>query len=122
MDTVSFITVETTDKDLILSFAVMDPNEPTDIDSLILMRTPVYEPLLEEWERGVRASFERDNPEEADFLDEVQWDKDTGIIRLKTQLHTYRLDLRKVDGKSLSAMRKILKKMNFDGRIELSGV
>jgi hypothetical protein len=122
MDTVSFLTVETTDKDLILSFAVMDPNEPTDIDSLILLRTPVYEPLLEEWERGVKVSFERHDPEEDDFLDEVQWDKDTAIILLKTQLHTYRLDLRKVDGKSLSAMRKILKKMNFDGRIELSGV
>ena len=122
MDTVSFLTVETTDKDLILSFAVMDPNEPTDIDSLILLRTPVYEPLLEEWQRGVNVSFERHDSEEDDFLDEVQWDKDTAIILLKTQLHTYWLDLRKVDGKSLSAMQKILKKMNFDGRIKLSGV
>ena len=122
MDTVSFLTVETTDKDLILSFAVMDPDEATDIDSLILMRTPVYEPLLDEWERGGSVSFERHDPEEDDFLGEVQWDEDTATIRLKTRLHTYRLDLSKIDGRSLSAMRKILKKMNFDGSIQLSGV
>jgi hypothetical protein len=122
MDTVSFVSVETTGMDLILSFAVMDPDDPTDIDSLILMRTPVYEPFLEEQERGVRVSFERNDPEEEDLLDEVQWDKDAAIVRLKTQLHTYRLDLRKVDSKSLSAMRKILKKMNYDGRIQLSGI
>jgi hypothetical protein len=122
MDTVRFLTVETTDKDLILSFAVIDPSEATDIDSLILLRTPLYEPLLEDWERGVRVSFERHDPEEDDFLEEVHWDMDTASIRLKTHLHTYRLDLGQVDGNSLSAMRKMLRKMNFDGRIQLSGV
>src|SRR5690242_4391745 len=117
MDTVRFLNIETTDKDLILSFAVIDPSDPADIDSLILLRTPVYEPFLDEWRRGVSVSFERHDPEEDDFLDEVHWDKDAKILRLKTRLRTYRLDLRKVDGKSVSAMRKILRKMNFDGAI-----
>lgn len=46
MDTVSFLSVES-GKDLVLAFAVMDPDDPTEIDSLILQRTPIYESLLE---------------------------------------------------------------------------
>jgi len=122
VDTVSFLNIELTDKDLILSFALIHPKEATDIRSLILLRTPVYEPFLEEWERGVRVSLEGRDPEEDDFLVEVRWDPDAASLRLKTRLHMYLLDLRKIDGKSLSAMRKILKRMNFDGRFELLGV
>lgn len=42
VDTVSFLTVEI-GKDLVLAFAVMDPDDPTEVESLILQRTPVYE-------------------------------------------------------------------------------
>jgi len=79
------------------------------------------EPLLEEWERGVSVSFERYDDEE-DWLEEVQWDKQGAVIRLKTRRRSYQLDLRKVDRNDQSAMRKVLKKMNYDRRIPMSGV
>ena len=109
-------------KDLILSFAVLDPGDPTEIESLILLRTPVYESLLDAAERGVTVSFERYQSDDDDFLEEAYWNAETATIRLKTQMRTYELDLRKVDRRSLSAMRKVLKKMNFDRRIRLSGI
>ena|SRR5450759_4876283 len=121
VDTVSFLTVES-GKDLILSFAVMDPDDPTEIESLILLRTPMYEPLLDPRERGVKVSFERRNSYEEDLLEAVDWDENGDIIRLTTQLETYELDLRKVDRPSIRSMRKLLKKMNCDHSIRLSGV
>jgi hypothetical protein len=120
VETVSFVTTER-GKDLIVSFAVTDPEEPSEIDSLILLRTPVYEPFLEEWERGVKVFFDRDDPDEDDFLEEVRWDEEAAILHLKTLRHSYELDLRNVDGKSLSAMRGTLRKMNFDRSVQLSG-
>jgi plasmid stabilization system protein ParE len=45
-----------------------------------------------------------------------------GRFELETQLRTYELDLRKVDRTSLSIMRKVLKKMNYDGRVQMFGV
>lgn len=120
MDTVAFLAIES-GTDLIVSFAVRVPDDPTDIESFTLLRTPVYEPLLEEWERGVSVSFERYDDEE-DWLEEVQWDEAGAVIRLKTRRRSYQLDLRKVDRNDQSAMRKVLKKMNYDRRIEMSGV
>jgi hypothetical protein len=121
VDTVSFLSVET-GKDLILAFAVMDPEDPTEIDSLILQRTPVYESLLEPHERGVKASFARFDADEEDLLKAVDWNDSTKIIRLQTKLHTYELDLRKVDRSEVKSMRKVLKKMNYDESLRLSGV
>ncbi|MEA3090591.1 MAG: hypothetical protein QOJ04_1933, partial [Caballeronia sp.] len=45
METVAFISTENGD-DLIVSFAVIDPADPTEIESLTLLRTPKYEHLL----------------------------------------------------------------------------
>ena len=63
MERVSFITVETGD-DLILTFAVQCHDDASEIESLILMRTPKYESFLEEHERGVGVSFERHEDDE----------------------------------------------------------
>ena len=57
METVSFISIEDDPPDLILSFAIWEP-ELEDIRSLILMRTPKYEMFLDEAEHGVRVSNE----------------------------------------------------------------
>jgi len=120
MDTVAFLSMES-GKDLIVSFAVMVPDDPTEIESLTLLRTPVYEPLLEESERGVHVSFERYDDEE-DWLEEARWDDQGAVIRLKTRRRSYELDLRKLDRKDRSTMRQVLKKMNYDRRIQMSGV
>ena len=57
MELVSFISIEDEPPDLILSFAIWQP-ELDDIRSLILLRTPEYEFILDEAERGVKVSDE----------------------------------------------------------------
>jgi len=119
---VAFITVET-GEDLILAFAVCQPDDPTDIESLIILRTPKYEPILEEWERGAKVSFDR-HPEgdETVLLREVFYAPDDKRVTLRTDSQTYKLDVRKVDPRELSAMCTVLRKMNFDSTIRLTGV
>ena len=120
MHSVSFITTEIGD-DLIVSFATYDAQDPSDVKSLTLLRTPKYERLLEESERGVKVSFELDVDED-DLLEEVRFDHDTDVVRLKTQHRTYELDVRRVEKGEVKAMCKVLRKMNFDDRLRLSGV
>ena len=55
MELVSFISIEDDPPDLILSFAIWQP-ELEDIRSLVLMRTQEYEFILDETERGVKVS------------------------------------------------------------------
>ena len=119
-DLVEFLTIES-GKDLIVSFAVTTPTAVFGIQSLTLLRTPMYEPILEEWERGISVSFERYDDED-DHLETLQWDEASAVMRLKTRRRDYELDLRNVDRKERSAMRKLLKKMNFDRRIDMRGL
>ena len=65
MERVAFITTEEGD-DLIVSFAIED-EEPGEVKSLILMRTPKYEFVFYDHERGVNVSHE-DFPERGDEL------------------------------------------------------
>jgi hypothetical protein len=121
METVAFISTENGD-DLIVSFAVIDPADPTEIDSLTLLRTPKYEHLLEDWARGVSVSFERYVEDDEELLEELCLDRKSAVVRLTTSLRGYELDLRKSDEKELTAMRKVLVQMNYDRRIRLVGV
>lgn len=57
MEIVSFVSNEDIPPDLIVSFAIWQP-EWDDIRSIILLRTPRYEPLRDESERGVNVSDE----------------------------------------------------------------
>lgn len=57
MEIVSFVSIEDIPPDLIVSFAIWQP-EWDDIRSIILLRTPRYEPLRDESERGVNVSDE----------------------------------------------------------------
>ena len=119
---VAFITVQTGD-DLIVSFAICKPDDPTDIESLTILRTPKYEFFLHEWERGASMSFDRDlERDERVLLREVVYASDDKSITLRTDYRTYRLDVRKVDPSELSAMRRVFRKMNFDSSIQLTGV
>ncbi|NPT62477.1 hypothetical protein [Paraburkholderia elongata] len=121
METVAFISTENGD-DLIVSFAVIDPADPSEIESLTLLRTPKYEHLLEDWERGVSVSFERYVEDNEELLEELCLDRKSAVVRLTTSLRIYELDLRKVDEKEVTAMRKVLVQMNDDRRIRLVGV
>jgi hypothetical protein len=116
MKTVSFIHTESKD-DLIVSFALCAADDPTDVESLTLLRTPKYEVFLEERERGVRVSFEL---EEKGFLKEVVFHRDAATVHVKTTECSFELDSRRVARVEIEDMLKVLKLMNFDGRFEIS--
>jgi hypothetical protein len=55
-------------------------------------------------------------------LREVVYAPDDKWIKLRTDHHTYKLDVLKADPKELSAMGRVFRKMNFDASIQLTGV
>ena len=117
---VAFLTAETGD-DLIVSFAICEPDDPADIESLTILRTPKYEFFLDERERGATVSFRTEGNERV-MLREVVYAPDDKWIKLRDDHHTYKLDVRKVDPSELSAMCRVFRKMNFDSSIQLTGV
>ena len=103
-----------------MSFFVVKPDDPTDGRSLILMRSPKWEVLLPEWERGTKVSDERlsgDEERDDNFLERIRLGNSTAEI--SSRHYRRRLDLRKVERSELRAARKLLKKMNYDKRFKL---
>ena len=116
MELVSFISIEDDPPDLILSFAIWQPDSE-DIRSLILMRTPEYEVLLDESERGVKVSDEAWLNDEDDMLRKIEFGND--FVKIISSHHKFDLDLRKVDNEEIDQVKTILQKMNFDNRFEV---
>ena len=116
MELVSFISIEDDPPDLILSFAIWQP-ELEDIRSLILLRTPEYEFILAETERGVKVSDEAFPDDEDDMLKKIEFGE--GLVRIITNHHQFDLDLRKIDKEDIEQAKNFLKKMNFDNRFEI---
>jgi len=116
MKLVSFISIEDDPPDLILSFAIWQP-ELEDIRSLILLRSPEYEFILDETERGVKVSDEAFSDDEDDMLKEIEFGDD--LVRIITDRHQFDLDLRKVDKEDIEQAKVFIKKMNFDNRFEI---
>ena len=116
MELVSFISIEDDPPDLILSFAIWQP-ELEDIRSLVLMRTQEYEFILDETERGVKVSDEALLDEEDDMLKEFEFGDD--FVRIITDHHQFDLDTRKVDKEDIEQAKTFLNRMNFDNRFEI---
>jgi hypothetical protein len=116
METVSFINIEDDPPDLILSFAIWEP-EVDEIRSLILMRTPKYELFFDEAERGARVSDEAWLNDEDEMLKEIEFGDN--LVRIMTNHHQFVLDLRKVDKEEIDQAKAVLKRMNFDNRFEM---
>ena len=116
MEIVSFISIEDDPPDLIISFAVWQP-ELDDIRSIILMRTPEFEFLLDESERGVAVSDEIWTNDEEDRLNKVELIDN--IVKITANYHQFELDLRKVDKEEVDQAKAILQKMNFDHSFEM---
>ncbi len=116
MELVSFISIENNSPDLILSFAIWQP-ELEEIRSLILMRTPEYEFILDEAERGVNVSDEAWRDDEDDILKKIEFGDD--FVRIITNRYQFELDLRKVDKEEIERAKTILHRMNFDNRFEM---
>jgi len=119
MKQASFIHTEDGD-DLIVSFAITgeDPTDPEGVKSLTLIRTPKFESLLPDDERGVNVSYD-------DFPDDG-YDLLTGIVlenqcfRIRTQNHEYTVNVQHVDNEELKEAIRILKKMRFDDRFDMT--
>jgi hypothetical protein len=116
MEIVSFISIEDDPPDLILSFAIWQP-ELDDIRSLILIRTPEYEHLLDESERGVKVSDEAWLNDEDDMLRKIELGDD--FVRIITAYHQFELDLGKIEIEEIKQARSILERMNFDNCFEI---
>jgi len=115
IENAAFITTEEGD-DLIVSFAI-PVDEYGDVKSLTLLRTPKYEFIMDESERGVNVSFE-DFPDDAnELLEQVTLEGD--VVTITTNYRTYTVSIRDVDDVEIEESKRILKKMNYDGRFKL---
>lgn len=123
MEKVLFVSAEG-DEDLIVSFVT--PGEghsdgnAADVKSLILLRSPQFEFALYEHERGVSVSYDDLPDDEYDLLEEIEFRSDT--VHIKTTRTTYDLDISSVDGDEIADAKRVLEKMNFDGRFEVRTV
>ena len=115
MERVDFITSESGD-DLIVSFAI-GRADPGEIRSLTLMRTPKYEFILNDSERGVSVSDEDREEDDADLLEEIEFRGDE--VRIVSQNTECQLDCSRVDPEEVEDAKKILRAMNFDSRFRI---
>jgi hypothetical protein len=115
MENAWFITNEEGD-DLIVSFAI-PIDDAGNVKSLTLLRTPKYEFALEEFERGVKVSYE-DFPNDKDELLE-KLAIEGNMVTITTDHRNYTVNIKNVEPKEIQESKRILKKMNFDGRFEL---
>ncbi|MFL5542175.1 MAG: hypothetical protein ACJ8J0_24525 [Longimicrobiaceae bacterium] len=113
---VGFITVETESKDLIVSF-VVELDAEGEVASLILMRTPFYEPLRPPEDWGVSVWHELYPENEDERLRRLR--KSGSRVEITTTGRHYLLDVSRVDPDELRDARKVLRRMNFDHAFEL---
>ena len=112
---VLFITAEEGD-DLIVAFAI-ETSEPGDVKSLILLRTPEFEFILEDREHGIKVSHD-DQPEvENGLLRRIRMAPQ--VVTIESTHKRYELDVSRVDREELAEACRILRQMNFDNRFTL---
>ena len=102
--------------DLIVSFAI-PVDDFGDVKSLTLLRTPKYEIFLDESDRGVNISYEDFPDGRNESLKKLAIEGN--LVTITTDYGTHTVNIEDVDQKEIQESRRILKKMNFDGRFEL---
>jgi hypothetical protein len=114
---VEFISLEDSDKDIIVSFAIDDFE--MGVKSLILHRTLFFEYLLEEAERGVKVSLEGDYFDDEDFniLHEITIADHQ--IDIKSSFRSYELDVSGIEEREIRDMVRLLNKQNYDNRFQI---
>lgn len=118
MENASFITNQEGD-DLVVSFAI-PRGVYGEVHSLTLLRTPKYEHVLDESERGVKVSFEDFSDDRTQFLKKVTITDD--VVTMTTDHGIHMVNIKDVDQTEIQKSKQILKKMNFDNRFELQVV
>lgn len=118
MKQASFIHTEDGD-DLIVSFAITgdDLTDPEGVKSLTLIRTPKFESLLPNDERGVSVSYDDFPDEECDLLTGIVLENQ--CITIRTLNHEYTVNVQHVDNDELKEAIRIMKKMRFDDKFDM---
>jgi hypothetical protein len=115
-EVVDFITIEK-GVDLIVSFAIAT-NEPGEVLSLTLLRTPKFEVFLPLDKRGVSVSHESfPESEGPDLLQRIK--VAPPVVSIATARRRYELDVSRVDPRELQSAQRVLERMNFDNRFVL---
>jgi hypothetical protein len=112
---VPFITIDDAD-DLVVSFGLGEHSST----SLTLLRTPKYESLIPEEERGVSVRTEASSFAEPEMLRSVRWSGNE--VEIETTVRRYVLDVRSVINAEMKEARAVLAKMNFDRCFVLTDV
>jgi hypothetical protein len=114
MHKVEFNSLEESDKELIISFAIEDPR--IGVKSLILHRTLFFEEFLDEEKRGVMVSIEgiTVEQEQLNMLNKINIKP--GEVEIKSVFNEYRLDISHIDAQN---MVNLLLKQNYDNRFSI---
>jgi len=115
VERIAFVTAEDGD-DLIVSFAT-ESDDPIEVKSLILQRTPKFEVLVPRQDHGVKVSFD-DWPEVDDeFLRSIRITRDTVLV--VTNYHRFEVDISQVERHEMREAQAVLEKMHFDELFKL---
>lgn len=115
--TVKFIGLAEDEKDLIVSFAIDDPQ--MGVKSLILLRTLFFEEVLDEEERGVKVSMEGDYFEQEDYNILKSFKISANKIDIKTPFREYQLDISEIPKTEIEDMLSLLRKQNYDNKFTI---
>ena len=115
MHHVEFITTED-EPDLIVSFALA----PGASESLTLLRSPHFEFVLRDHERGISVSTLDAEDQDRDLLQRLLWEEST--VKVSTERHEYQLDISAVDSEEVEEAKAVLRKMTADGAAYVEGV
>lgn len=114
MDVVSFMDVEETDMDLIISFA-LDIGDGY-IKTLLLHRTLFCEFIMPEEERGTKVCLE-DNDIAEEYINTLECITfDHNVMKIKARFSYYEINLRKLQLEEIEQMKESLVHHNFDDR------
>ncbi len=112
MHTVEFIALEDEDQDFVISFALA----PQAANSITLHRTPKYESLLPEEERGVVVAAGVFGTDERELLVRIQISSKDSVASIISTKKTYDLSLAHIEAEDLEDAVALLHRMNFDSR------
>ena len=114
------IVLEENDKDLVISFVLLDPK--LGASTLTLIRTQFYEELLNDEMKGVHISMTRDSLQEEVFNTLTSINISDDNIDISSSLDEYHLDVSDISAIDMKNMLLLLNKQNSDNQFVLNVV
>ena len=107
-------------KDLIVSFALAGETDPAVVESLTLMRTPMFESFALPEERGVNISLECDD--DNDMVEHFEFRDADHQVLIRSRQRQFTVDVSDVDKSEISEMGKIIREMCSDNAFTIRGL